>query len=67
MTGLAGDDDGLGDWLGTEFVSVSVTGQTVVLMAMVDVTTVVCVWLSGCAGQFVTSGAQEVMVTSVVV
>jgi hypothetical protein len=51
MTGLAGVE----------------TGQTVVLMAMTDVTTVVCVWLSGCAGQFVTSGAQEVMVTSVVV
>jgi hypothetical protein len=51
MTGLAGDE----------------TGQTVVLMAMADVTTVVCVWLSGCSGQFVTSGAQELIVTSVVV
>ena len=34
MTGLAGVE----------------TGQTVVLMAMVDVTTLVSVWLSGCAG-----------------
>lgn len=64
-TGDAGEEEGLGYWLGTE--PVSVTGQMVVEMATVEVTTVVWVWLSGCAGQFVTVGWQEVIVTSVVV
>lgn len=43
-------------------VSVAVTGQTVVEMAIVDVTTVV-----DSAGQLVTVGAQLVIVTSLVV
>lgn len=42
MTGLAGVEDGL-----AELVSLSVTGQIVVLTAKVDVTILVCVWLSG--------------------
>jgi len=42
-------------------------GQIVVEMAMTEVTTLVCVWLSRCSGQLVTSGAQDVTVTSVVV
>lgn len=45
---------------------VSVTGQTVVLIAIMDVITVVEVWCSGCAGQLVTSGPQDVTVTTVV-
>lgn len=65
IVGFAGDEDGLGDWLGTELVSVA--GQMVVEIAMIEVTTVVWVWLSGCAGQFVTVGWQEVIVISEVV
>lgn len=72
---LAGVDSEETDWAGGVLVievvvpagevspvEVSVTGQTVVRTGMVEVTTVV-----ESAGQFVTVGAQLVMVTSLVV
>lgn len=49
LTGAAGDE--LGEY-----------GHTVVETGTTDVTVVICVWLSGWAGQFVTSGAQLVIV-----
>ena len=54
--------EGLPVTAGVDDVSEAVMGQTVVEMAMVEVTTTV-----ECAGQLVTVGAQLVMVTSVVV
>lgn len=74
VTGVVplGDSDGAGELIGrillgpegkvASAVVVSVTGQTVVEMAIVEVTTVV-----ESAGQSVTSAAQLVMVTSLVV
>lgn len=65
-TGLAPEAEGEAavlwtDVSGTEAASVSVTGQIVVETGIVDVTTTVDL-----AGQFVTSGAQLVIVTSLV-